>query len=80
MERRSRSVRALCSTDGAIWYQVGEIDWGVDAPVQVGMHAIGDIDRLVYPGRYAEGTAIEFRGLRIWGTGPVDERARISDD
>jgi len=68
LEWRDEVVRALCSADGKRWYQVGEIRWEVPEPVQAGMHAIGDIDRLIYPGRYAEGTAIEFRDVRVWGT------------
>ena len=80
MERRDGSVRALCSADGELWYQVGEIRWEVPEPVQAGMHATGDIDRLVYPGRYAEGTAIEFRDVRVWGTDVQVEGADSPDD
>jgi class 3 adenylate cyclase/tetratricopeptide (TPR) repeat protein len=69
MERRAGRVRALCSPDGEQWYQVGEAGWDVDGPVQIGLHAIGDMDRLVYPGSFAEGTAIAFRDVRVWGTG-----------
>jgi class 3 adenylate cyclase/predicted ATPase len=80
MERRGGSVRGLCSADGERWYQVGEIRWEVPEPVQAGMHAIGDIDRLIYPGRYAEGTAIEFRDVRVWGTDVQVEGADSADD
>jgi class 3 adenylate cyclase/predicted ATPase len=67
VEWQQGTARALCSADGVQWYRVGEIPWEAPAPLLVGMHAIGDIDRMVYPGPYLEGTAIEFRGLRMWG-------------
>ncbi len=70
MECRGGRVRALCSPDGERWYQVGETDWDMDAPFQIGMHVIGDIDRLVYPGSFVDGTAIVFRDVRVWGTEP----------
>ena len=33
---------------------------------QVGLYAIGNLDRVVYPGAFSEGTAIRFEGLWIW--------------
>ena len=53
-------MRALCSADGDSWLTVGAIDFALPDPVQIGIHAIGYIDRSVYPGAYAEGTAIRF--------------------
>ena len=40
-------VNALCSADGEQWFTVGYVDFPVTDPVQVGMHAIGMIDRAV---------------------------------
>ncbi len=60
LERVAGQVRALCSADGDSWLTVGAIDFALPDPVQIGIHAIGYIDRSVYPGAYAEGTAIRF--------------------
>jgi hypothetical protein len=40
-------------------------------PVQVGVHAIGNIDRTVYRDAYPDGTAIRFESFRLW-TDPPD--------
>jgi hypothetical protein len=39
----------------------------VDDPVEVGLHAIGMIDRAIYHGAFPEGTAIRFEGFKVWG-------------
>lgn len=77
MEHSAGRVRALCSPDGEQWYQVGETDWDNGTPVQIGLCAIGDIDRLVYPGSFPGGAAITFRDVRVWGTEPA--RGDMSD-
>jgi hypothetical protein len=79
LEWRDGAARALCSADGARWYQVGEAPWDSSAPFLIGMHAVGDLDRIVYPGRYAEGTAISFRNVRVWGEPPVGQDSEQSD-
>lgn len=66
LERIGARVNALCSADGAQWFTVGHVDFPVDDPVQVGMHAIGMIDRLIYPGAYPDGTAIRFESFAIY--------------
>jgi hypothetical protein len=38
----------------------------VEDPLQVGLHAIGDIDRSVYHGAYPDGTAIRFESFQLW--------------
>ena len=38
----------------------------VEDPIQVGIHAIGMIDRTIYCGAYKEGTATVLREFRIW--------------
>ena len=45
---------------------MGEVEFPVADPVQVGMIAIGMIDRSIYPGAYPEGTAIRFERFRLW--------------
>jgi len=37
-------------------------------PLQVGVCAIGNIDRTAYHGAYPEGTAIRFETFQMWGT------------
>jgi regulation of enolase protein 1 (concanavalin A-like superfamily) len=65
MERRGQQVRALCSPDGSTWLAVGQLDFPVEDPVEVGLHAIGWIDRTVYPGAYPDGTAIRFEVFEL---------------
>jgi hypothetical protein len=36
---------------------------------EVGLHAIGSIDRTLYPGAYPEGTAIRFESFDLWRKG-----------
>ncbi|MAF10083.1 hypothetical protein CMK11_06485 [Candidatus Poribacteria bacterium] len=59
-------VRALVWADGDRWSTVGEAQFAVGESVEVGVHAIGSIARIVYPGAFAEGTAIHFDEFRIW--------------
>jgi len=66
MERTGDRVRAYCSADGEHWYRVGQATLPVSNPVQVGVHAIGNIDRAVYPGAYPDGTAIRFESFQLW--------------
>jgi len=65
--RNSEQIGALCSLDGEQWYSVGHTTFPVDDTVQVGVHAIGMIDRTIYHGAYPEGSAIRFREFRVWG-------------
>jgi tetratricopeptide (TPR) repeat protein len=67
LERRGSRVDALCSADGQGWFTVGHADFSVEGPVQVGLHALGQIDRSLYPGAYPEGTAIRFESFDMWG-------------
>jgi tetratricopeptide (TPR) repeat protein len=67
LERVAERVRALCSVDGESWFSVGEIRFEAFDPVQVGLYANGEIDRLVHPGAHTEGAAIRFLSFRQWG-------------
>jgi tetratricopeptide (TPR) repeat protein len=60
LERVDRRVRALCSADGEVWFLVGQGEFPADDPLQVGIHAIGAVDRTIYPGAHLDGTAIRF--------------------
>jgi hypothetical protein len=66
LERVGDRVNELCSADGAQWYTVGHAVFPVQDPVQVGVHAIGTINRMVYRGAYPEGTAIRFESVQMW--------------
>ena len=66
LERLGPQVRAFCSADGQNWFTVGHAEFPIDDPVEVGLHAIGNINRLIYPGAYPEGTAIRFERFELW--------------
>jgi hypothetical protein len=66
IERLGARVNALCSADGRSWFTVGHVEFPVEDPVEIGLHAIGGIDRTVYPGAYPEGTAIRFESFDLW--------------
>jgi regulation of enolase protein 1 (concanavalin A-like superfamily) len=66
LERRGGSVRALCSADGQHWFSVGQVEFPADDSLEVGVHAIGSIERMIYPGAYPEGTAIRFESFELW--------------
>lgn len=59
-------MSALCSADGGAWFTVGCVEFPAEDPVAVGLHAIGNIDRRLYPGAYPEGTAIRFERFELW--------------
>jgi tetratricopeptide (TPR) repeat protein len=66
LERKGVRVNALCSADGESWFTAGYVDFPVEDPVEVGLHAIGMIDRNIYPSAYPEGTAIRFESFQLW--------------
>ncbi len=65
LERARDKMRALASSDGTQWYHVGQIDFTMNDPVEVGIHAVGWIDRMIYPGEYGSGTAIRFESFQV---------------
>ena len=69
LERQAHEVRALCSPDGEQWFSLGQASFPASTPVEVGLHAIGWIDRIFYPGAYPEGTAIRFESFQLWQRG-----------
>jgi hypothetical protein len=66
LERVGDRVDALCSADGENWFTVGGVAFPVEDPVQVGLHAIGSIDRATYRGAHPDGTAIRFESFQLW--------------
>ena len=66
LERIGVCVKALCSADGVEWFTVGSVEFPVQDSVQVGIHAIGAIDRTIYHGDYSDGTAIRFESFQLW--------------
>jgi tetratricopeptide (TPR) repeat protein len=66
LERLGSKLNALCSVGGVSWFTVGHVEFLVEDPVEVGLHAIGNIDRTVYHGAFPEGTAIRFEGFEVW--------------
>jgi hypothetical protein len=66
LERVGERVNALCSAGGKRWFTVGHVEFPVEDPLQVGLHAIGHIDRAVYRRAYPEGTAIRFESFQLW--------------
>ncbi len=66
LERRADEVRALCrAADSEEWFSVGMAHLPTDGPLLVGVHAIGYIDRAVYPGVYSDGTAVRFLATHL---------------
>jgi tetratricopeptide (TPR) repeat protein len=65
LERRGPRVDAFCSADGEEWFTAGHVEFPVEDPMEVGLHALGAIDRLIYPDAYPEGTAIRFESFQL---------------
>jgi len=53
-------LAAFCSRDASEWFLVGHATLPGEGAPLVGVYASGNIDRLVYPGAYPDGTAIRF--------------------
>jgi tetratricopeptide (TPR) repeat protein len=76
LERLGHHVKALCSADGQAWYTVGQVEFLVEDSVEVGLHAIGNIDRTIYRGAYPDGTAIRFESFQVWQQPPSADRRK----
>jgi DNA-binding SARP family transcriptional activator len=66
LERQGHQVKAFCSAEGRQWFSVGQGCLPACDPVQVGLHAVGWIDRTVYLGAHADGAAIRFAAFEMW--------------
>jgi regulation of enolase protein 1 (concanavalin A-like superfamily) len=65
LERKGSQMHALCSDDSKAWYTAGQVEFPVNGSFEVGVYASGSIDRLLYPGRYPDGTTIRFSELYL---------------
>ncbi|MCB0170514.1 MAG: AAA family ATPase [Anaerolineae bacterium] len=65
LERRGDQVRALGSRDDQSWFSAGEIAFPTTGSVEVGLHAIGWIDRTIYPGAFPDGSRICFEQFTL---------------
>jgi tetratricopeptide (TPR) repeat protein len=65
LERVGGAVSAQCSVSGEDWFTVGATAFP-PGPAQVGVHALGAIDRAANPGAYRDGTAIRFESFQLW--------------
>jgi hypothetical protein len=70
LEQLGQQVKALCSADGQGWFTVGQAEFPVEGSVEVGLHAIGNIDRTIYHGAYPDGTAVRFESFHVWQRPP----------
>ena len=63
-------LTAVPPPDGASWLTAGSVEFPVEDPIEVGVHAIGAIDRAIYHGAYPQGTAIQIESFDVWGAHP----------
>jgi tetratricopeptide (TPR) repeat protein/regulation of enolase protein 1 (concanavalin A-like superfamily) len=66
LERIDNLFSAYCSADGQNWLTCGKLTMPMDNPVQIGIHAIGTIERTIHCGSFKDGTATLFRRFRVW--------------
>ncbi|MCB0197849.1 MAG: tetratricopeptide repeat protein, partial [Anaerolineae bacterium] len=66
LERHGNYIRALCRRDSQSWFSAGEITFPPTTPIEVGLHAIGWIDRTIYPGGYPDGSRICFERFVLY--------------
>ena len=66
LERRGNWLSAFCSANGKNWNSAGGCELSSVEPLYLGVHAIGHINRLVYPGAYPQGTAIRISEFWLW--------------
>jgi len=59
-------VNALCRADSEEWFTAGSVEFPVDDLVEIGLHAIGNIDRTIYHGAFPERTAIRFERFELY--------------
>jgi predicted ATPase/DNA-binding SARP family transcriptional activator len=78
LERSGGRVNAYCSADDKQWFTVGQVAFP-EGSVQVGVHAIGNIDRTIYHGAYPEGTAIRFESFWMWRETPIGTSNQSTD-
>ena len=67
LERRGNRLSAFCSGEPGEWFYAGNAELSTTRPVYLGVHAIGHIHRMIYPGAYPHGTAIRYDEFWLWG-------------
>lgn len=65
LERNGHQINSCCSPNGIEWQEVGQMFFPVQTPSWIGIYAIGNIDRTVYPGAFRQGSAIRFEKLSM---------------
>jgi hypothetical protein len=65
LERQGDQVSASGSVNGEVWYSVGQATLLITGPIEAGVHAVGWIDRTIYPGAYPNGAAIRFESFHL---------------
>jgi len=69
LEGRAGQVRAFCRREGqAQWYSAGQVNLPVEGWERAwlaGVHAVGWIDRTIYPGAYPNGAKIQFEAFHL---------------
>ena len=68
IEKRANQISAYCSREGDEWFFAGATDLASNATVYAGIHANGHINRMIYPGAFPEGSAVQFKEFRLWGS------------
>lgn len=66
LSRKGRRVTAYCSPDGQTWYRVGQVSASLADPLQVGLYAIGEINRAIYRDLYPDGITVRFDDVQLW--------------
>lgn len=66
LERLGDEFFTYCSAGGENWFTCGTMASPLDDPIQLGICAIGMIDRTIYCGAYPDGTATVFRDFNLW--------------
>ncbi len=64
--KQGAQISALCSPDNEKWFLVGNTHLPSPDPIYPGIHAIGHINRMIYPGAYSHGTEIKFTEFCLW--------------
>jgi hypothetical protein len=69
--RRGSQVQALCSLDTVHWFCVGTCEFPATDTVEVGLHAVGWIDRTIYQGAHPAGGAVTFSSFKLFAPAKV---------
>jgi len=65
LERTDNTLKAFCSEDGSSWFTIGQMEFPVQDPVELGLFASGWIIRSIYLGAFPDGSAIRFESFQL---------------